>query len=191
MSWPEMARREESSTWRPDANAPPSRRLALAGLLLLPACGFAPAYAPGGSGERLRGQVAVEAPRTPDGFVLGARLEDRLGRPSGAVAPWRLLIEPVVEEVSAAITPDGAITRYDLVGRAPWRLLGAGEAALAPVLAQGEARAFTGFSATGPTVATAAAEADARERLMTLLADAVVTRLLLLPPPARPAGGAP
>lgn len=172
-----------ASPARPGARAQPSRRLALAGLLLLPACGFAPAYAPGGSGERLRGRVAVEAPDTPDGFVLGARLEDRLGRPDGA-APLRLLLDLSVEEVSAAVTPGGAITRYDLVGRAPWRLLDAGGA----VVADGEASAFTGYSATGTTVATTAAEADARGRLMALLADAVVTRLLLLPPSALPAG---
>jgi LPS-assembly lipoprotein len=90
-----------------------------------------------------------------------------------------------VETVSAAVTPGGAITRYDLVGRAPWRLTSPGGA----VLAQGEATAFTGYSATGTTVATTAAEADARGRLMALLADAVVTRLLILPPSLLPAPG--
>jgi LPS-assembly lipoprotein len=39
---------------------------------------------------------------------------------------------------------------------------------------------FTGYSATGTTVATLAAERDAQERLMTILADQIVTRLLTL-----------
>jgi len=70
------------------------------------------------------------------------------------------------------------ITRYDLAGRAPWRLSDAS----GRVLAEAEATAFTGYSATGTTVATRTAEADARARLMALLADAIVTRALLLPP---------
>lgn len=169
-----------SSASRLRPAAPLPRRAVLLGLLAGPglaACGFEPAYGPGGSGTRLRGEVAVETPDTPEGFVLGARLEDRLGRaPEGA--PLRLVAGLSVEAVPAAVTPGGAITRYNLVGEAPWRLLGPGGS----VLAQGEATAFTGFSATGTTVATTAAEADARVRLMTLLADEMTMRLLALPP---------
>jgi LPS-assembly lipoprotein len=142
----------------------------------LAACGFTPAYAPGGSGTALRNRIAVETSGTPDGFRLRARLEDRLGR---AAAPaGTLVVGPEVEEVSAAITPGGAITRYNLEGRAPWRLTASGSGAL---LAEGEATGFTGYSATGTIVATRSAEEDARERLMGLLADEIVTRLLLLP----------
>ena len=36
---------------------------------------------------------------------------------------------------------------------------------------------FTGYSATGTTVATLAAEHDAQTRLMTMLADQIVTQL--------------
>lgn len=143
-------------------------------LVLLPACGFAPAYAPGGPGEALRGRVAVEAPDTPDGYRLRLALEERLGTGSGL----RLAAEPTVEEVPAAVTPEGAITRFDLVGRATWALRDAGGA----TLAEGVATAFTGASATGSTVATRAAREDARARLMVLLADDVARRLLLPPP---------
>ena len=158
-----------------------------AALLPLAACGLAPVYGAGGPGLALRGRVAVEAPDTPDGFTLRAALEDRLGSAPGAEPAAALVLEaaPTVAAVAAAITPSGAITRYDLSGTAPWRLSGpAGEAA------SGEARAFTGYSATGTTVATRSAEADARARLMALLADAIVTRLLLLPPGSIP-GAAP
>lgn len=150
--------------------------LAGAGLLSLPACGFEPAYGPGRAGAALRGRVAVAAPDTPDGYRLRVALEDRLGPPGdGALA---LAAGLSVEAVAAAVTPDGAITRYDLEARSPWRLAAPG----GRVLAEGEATAFTGYSATGTTVATRAAEADARERLAALLADAILTRLLLLDP---------
>lgn len=163
---------------------------ALAALVLLGACGFAPAYGPGGTGTALRGQVAVAAPDSPDGYALRARLEDRLGAPEAATRALALSVDVEVEAVAAALTPEGAITRYDLVGWAPWRLAEAGgavppdaqpEARLDAPLAEGVADGFTGYSATGPTVATEAAEADARERLMVLLADEIVARLLLLP----------
>ncbi|TNC49909.1 hypothetical protein FHG66_09730 [Rubellimicrobium rubrum] len=153
----------------------------LAAPLILAACGFAPVHAPGGVGRALRDRVTVEAPDTQDGFRLRARLEDRLGQTEAPTL--RLAVDPVVEEVSAAVTPDGAITRYNLEGRAPWRLLAADSGA---VLAQGEATGFAGYSATGTIVATRSAEEDARERLMILLADDVVTRLALLPPGTLP-----
>ena len=153
-----------------------SRRLVLLAPLLIAACGFAPAYGPGGEGARLDGRLSYEAPDTPDGFLLRARLEDRLGR---AATPEAILaVEVEVSREAAAVTPEGSITRYDLAGRASWRLArGDGTP-----LAEGEVSAFTGSSATGTTVATRAAEEDARARLMTLLADAIVARLLLLPP---------
>ena len=154
------------------------RRALLLAPLWLAACGFAPAYAPDGSGSRLRGRVTLSAPETPDGFRLRAQLEDRLG-PTDA-GPLVLAAEVEVDTISAAITPDGAITRYDLRGQAPWRLSGPDGA----VLGEGVASGFTGYSATGTAVATRAAEEDARERLMVLLADEIVARLLLLPPEA-------
>jgi LPS-assembly lipoprotein len=93
-----------------------------------------------------------------------------------------LTVEPEVEAVEAAITPEGAITRFDLEGRASWRLASASGVPLA----EGVAIGFTAHSATGSTVAARAAEEDAHERLMVLLADEIVTRLLLLPPEALP-----
>lgn len=158
----------------------PSRRLLLTAPLALAACGFRPAYAPGGPGLRLRGRVAVEAPPTPDGFRLRAELEDRLG-PAGAAAAT-LSAEPAVEVATAAVTPAGAITRYQLAGTARWRLL----SPEGRLLAEGEAHALTGYSATGPTVSSRAAAQDAEGRLMALLAQRIVERLLLLPPEALP-----
>lgn len=167
------------------APGPPGRRALLLGLLALAGCGFAPAYGPGGAGAALRGRVAVEAPATADGFAFRARIEDRLGRPgTGALG---LSVALSAEADAAAVTRDGAITRYDLVGEAAWRLLSPSGG----TVAAGTARGFAGSSATGSTIATRAAEEDARARLMAGLADEVVARLLLLPPEALAGSGGP
>lgn len=136
----------------------------LAGLVLLAACGFAPAL------DGSREGVTVEAPATPDGYTLRARLEERLG-----AGPRRLDVTPALSEQAAAVTDDGAITRYALRGEARWRLSEAGGA----TLSEGVVRETAGYSATGSTVAVRAAERDARARLMTALADAVAARLTL------------
>jgi hypothetical protein len=48
------------------------------------------------------------------------------------------------------------------------------------VLVEGEVESFTGWFAASTTVAVAAAEADARRRLMTMLADRVAALALLV-----------
>ncbi|WPY93536.1 LPS assembly lipoprotein LptE [Limimaricola variabilis] len=155
-----------------------SRRAWLLGALALGGCGFTPAYGPGGAAP-LRGTMAVETPATFPGYLLRARLLDRLGP---AERPRYLLDIDVTEETEqAAISADGAVLRY--------RLLGAALYALRPVaggdaLAEGTVEDIASYSTTLGTVASEAAERDARERLAVLLADQIVTRLLAVP--ARP-----
>ena len=151
------------------------RRLFLLGLAALPlaGCGFEPAYGTGGVAEKLRGRVLVDAPDDRDGFTLVSRLEERLGR---AQAPaYRLSYAIETEKDDLAITTAQEITRYHVVGRVSYSLTEAGSGT---VLAQGRVDSFTGYSATGTTVSTLAAERDAYERLMIILADQIVTRLI-------------
>jgi LPS-assembly lipoprotein len=155
------------------------RRSVLALLLAAPlaACGFAPAYAPGGAAIALRGTVALAEPADRDGFEFAARLEDRLGR---ATAPrFRLDWSVETTPVGAGITPTGAITRYTLKGRARFALtaLEGGRA-----VTSGEVESFTSYATSGSTVATLTAEDDARRRLMVILADQVVARLIAAAP---------
>lgn len=133
-------------------------------------CGFAPAEGPGAPGAALRGSVLVDAPDSRDGFDFVAVLEDRLGRP--AVPRYRLAWRVTTETIPGGITATGATTRFTLTGRATYRLT-EGER----VLAEGAVESFTGWFDTATTVAAAAAEADARRRLMAMLADRVVARL--------------
>lgn len=72
------------------------------------------------------------------------------------------------------ITPENAITRYNLLGRVDWTLFGPD----GQRLTGGKVESFTSYSATGSTVAGLAAEEDAAFRLMRILADQIVTRLL-------------
>ena len=63
-----------------------------------------------------------------------------------------------------------------------WRQIGKVDFALrnlssGQIEVSGNVENFTGYSATGSTVATLAAERDAQKRLMVMLADQLVTRL--------------
>ncbi len=148
------------------------RRTLLTLPLALAACGFTPVYGPGGTGTALRGRVLVQEPDAPDDYILVRTLEDRLGR---AAAPaYDLGYTLTTQTEGQAVTATGETTRYSLVGQADYTLT---DRRSGTVVASGRVQNFTGYSATGSTVETLAGERDARERLMTILADQIVTRL--------------
>jgi LPS-assembly lipoprotein len=152
-----------------------NRRAALA-LLLLPlvaGCGFAPVYGPGGSGAGLPGQVAVDAPTDRNGYLLVSRLEERLGR--SAAPAYRLSYRITTDSDGLGSTSDGRTTRYHLLASVSYSLRDAGSDT---ELLAGTTETYTGYSATGSTAATQAALRDAELRLMTILADQIVDRLL-------------
>ena len=151
------------------------RRLFLIGLAALAGCGFTPAYGPGGAGAALQGKVRIAEPSDRNGFDLVQRLEDRLGRAS---APRYLLDFTITtDRIGVGITPDNAITRYDLTGKVDWVLTDMAGTRITGGTAQG----FAGYSATGSTVAGLAAEDDAGVRLKRNLADQIVTQLIATP----------
>jgi LPS-assembly lipoprotein len=149
------------------------RRSLILGLCALPACGFTPAFGPGRSAEGLRNQVAIIAPDTVSGFALRTAIEDQLGRATTPV--YTLTLTQSEASNSAAILPDGDNARFDLRGTVNWTL-GSDTGGL---VGSGVVRSFTSYSATGSTVATQAAEADARDRLSRTLADLVVSDIIL------------
>ena len=149
-----------------------SRRILLLGLPALAACGFEPVYGPGASARLLRGKVRVDAPDDQSSYLLVRNLEQRLGRPG--VPDYRLSIEPTTTQQGQAVTVAGEITRYSIVGIVDYSLRNFESDT---VVTQGRVRNFTGFSATGSTVETLAAESDALERLMEILADEITARL--------------
>lgn len=149
-----------------------SRRAALLSFVALAGCGFQPVYGPGGAGSALQGRVEVREPTTQNGYLMARHLETRLGR-SGAPA-YALDIKLTTREEGLAVNPLGDTTRFNLLGVAEYSLR---DITSGSIVASGTVENFTGYSATGSTVATLAAERDAQERLMVILADQVVTRL--------------
>ncbi len=145
--------------------------MALTGAALA-GCTFTPAYAPGGPAATLQGAVRVDSPDTKNGFDLVERLEERLGRPD---APrYNLSYRIETDRIGVGVTPENAITRYHLRGRVIWQLTDLA----GTKVTEGVADSFTAWSATGSTVAGLSAEEDAAYRLMRILADQMVTRLL-------------
>ena len=149
------------------------RRIFLISLAALVGCGFTPAYSPDGAANVLTGAVAPDAPATRDDFAFVRRLAERFGPVQSA--RFRLTYEISTAAAGQAITPDNVTTRFSLTGSARYRLL---DAAGGAELLAGEVDNFTSWSASGSTVATLAAETDAHERLMRLMADQIATRLL-------------
>jgi LPS-assembly lipoprotein len=147
------------------------RRAVLIGLLALSACGLTPVYGPGGAGSRLFGKVRPRDPDSFEDFAFNTRLTERLG---GEGSLYELDYRLSVGAVPQAITSDQVTTRYSLNGTAEFALTDSNGV----VLARGQVSNFTSYSTTGTTIATLAAESDARQRLSRMLADQVVTRLL-------------
>ncbi|MBV0913660.1 LPS assembly lipoprotein LptE [Anianabacter salinae] len=152
-----------------------SRRIACLSLLGLAACGFSPVYAPGGSGTALQASVAARDPVNRSEFIYLDALEARIGRP--ASPEYTLDYALSVTSQSIGITAADVTTRYTLTGAAQITLRNeaTGETVLSDTVS-----GFTGYSTTGTQLATASAARDATERLMTILADRTVNRLLAL-----------
>lgn len=151
------------------------RRAFLLGAAALGGCGFAPAYGPGGAARRLQDAIHVDAPDTRETFLVTQRVEERLGA-GGPAAPYTLGLQIGISETSQGKNPSGDTTRFRMVGRLTYSLRRAGEAT---AFRTGTVRNFTGYSATGSTAATLAANRDARERLLIILADQMIDRLVL------------
>ncbi|UWR22252.1 LPS assembly lipoprotein LptE [Sulfitobacter sp. S190] len=157
-----------------------NRRLLMLGLpLVIAGCGFAPAYAPGGTGAALRAAVLVQEPSTQEGYLLTRHLETRLGRANAQ--RYALDLQIKTQRSGLDVAEDDDINRFGLRGQADYVLR---DVVSGTVVTSGMVENFTAFSATGTTVATLAAERDAMERLMTILGDQIFARLLAADLPA-------
>lgn len=150
-----------------------NRRMFLLTPLALAACGFTPVYGTGGNGGALQNSVQVLEPDDENSYLLTRRLEERLGR--ATVPTYRLTVDVQSEREALAVNSQSNINRFNLVGIADYALV---DQSTGRVVTSGQVNNFTGSSATGTTVATLAAERDAQRRLMTLLADQIIVRLL-------------
>lgn len=147
----------------------------LAALPLVAACRFTPVHAPGGSGEALRGRVRADDPADRLAFAFVAALEDRLGRPREP--RYDLAYEITVDERGGADVRDLGDTRHQIFGRIRFVL---SDAASGDLIHDGMVQSFTAYSATATQLATRVAQEDAERRLMRILADQLVTRLVMV-----------
>ncbi|AWD22070.1 LPS assembly lipoprotein LptE [Fuscovulum blasticum] len=150
-----------------------NRRFLLLSPLALAACGFTPAYAPGGAATALFGTVRAADPYDRNTFDFVERIEERLGRPQDV--RYNLAYSISTGVAGVGVTTDNQITRYNLTGSVNYTLT---DAASGQRVTGGRVQSFTAFAATGSTVAGLAAEEDAALRLMRILADQIVTRLI-------------
>ena len=151
----------------------PNRRTVLLGALALSGCGFTRVYGPESGAGTLLNTIEVDPPRDREGYLLVRHIEERLGRTSSPTYALSIAIE--LGEERMAITADNVATRFNLLGKATYalRALDGGK-----VVTSGIVQSFTGYSTTGSTAATRAAEQDASERLMVILGDQIVARLV-------------
>ncbi len=153
-----------------------NRRIACLMLAALVAgCGFSPVYAPGGAGNALQGAVQARDPSSRTEFLYLDALESRLGQ---ATAPAYTLEYSIATSSDAlGVTVNDVTTRYQLIGSARITLkrIDTDEVILTDTV-----KGFTGYSATGTALSLESAGVDASARLMTILADRTVTRLLAL-----------
>lgn len=148
--------------------------IALSALFAGAACGFTPVYGPNGDASVLQDNLRVTTPARREGFLIAQRLEDRFGRNTSG--RYLLSVTPRVDRAGLATSVEGTTNRFQLTGQADYRLR---DLETDTVVRTGGVTDFTGFSATGSTVATLAAERDATARLMVILADQIVDRLIL------------
>ncbi|VAW03151.1 FIG01026126: hypothetical protein [hydrothermal vent metagenome] len=151
-------------------------------LLAIPAtaltgCGFTPAYGPSGAATRLQNAILVDEPKTRDAFLLTQNIEDRLGRASNP--RYGLSYAITTRDNAIAITAANVTNRFNLEGAVTYTLR---DLQTGAVVTTGKVNSFTSYSASGSTVATQAAERDARTRLMSILSDQIITRLIAASP---------
>lgn len=151
-----------------------SRRLFLLGsVAALAGCGFEPALAPGGAAQSIRGRIRADDPKTRDEFLFLDRFENRNGAAAGDAYLMSYRIS--TRQVGLAINQAQETTRFNILGKVDFTVT---DAATGAVLTEGTVDSFTGYSATGTTVATQATQRDAKQRLMVILADKVLSRLV-------------
>ena len=151
-----------------------SRRGFFLATLALAGCGFEPVNGVNSKSQMLRNTVLVQAPTNWVEFELVRNLETQLGQAVSKLydLKYKLSVDEDIVVVSAA----QEINRFSLVGLLEYSLVDSGGV----VLLTETAKSFTGYSATGTTVATQRSKRDAYDRLMVILAKQVSNSLLIL-----------
>jgi LPS-assembly lipoprotein len=154
-----------------------SRALALALFLLLGACGLQPMYAGGSSGAVASGLGSIQVAPIPEraGWLVRNALVDRLGGEAASPA-YKLEVELDDDVTAFGIRGDSAVTRERRTLRARYRLV---DLKTGEVVLDATAGSDAGIDVVSSEYATVAAEQTAQERLASVVADQMVSRLAL------------
>ena len=148
------------------------RRGFLLAALALAGCGFAPVHGNSDKFDKLRNAVLVQAPTNRAEFELVRNLEVQLGQV--VAKSYDLHYTLSVGEEIVVVSAAQEINRYSIVGLLEYSLVDSDGV----ILLSETAKSFTGYSATGTTVATQRSKRDAYDRLMVILAKQVSNFLL-------------
>ncbi|MEP2986048.1 MAG: LPS assembly lipoprotein LptE [Sulfitobacter sp.] len=135
----------------------------------LAACGFTPVYGTGSETGRILSDIHVTAPNNREEYLLVRNLEEQLGRNSSAEHVLRYNIS--LSQEGLGLT--GA-NRAHVLGSVSYQLVSQGNG---QVIASGLVDSFTAFYVKDQL--SVAAQSDAIERLMKILADKLITDLSL------------
>jgi len=154
-----------------------TRKLALALLLLLGACGLQPMYAGGSTGAVASSLGVIRVAPIPEraGWLVRNALVDRLGSEAPDPA-YRLDVELDDDLIAFGIRGDAAVTRERRTLRARYRLV---DLKTGEVVLDATAGSDAGIDVVSSEYATVAAEQTAQERLAGVIADQMVSRLAL------------
>lgn len=156
------------------------KRLALASLLALTACGFTPIYGSHGSDgspvAQALGNVAIENISDRNGQILRNRLIDRMysqGRPRAPLA--RLNVSLHSSESAMGVQKDATTTRSQLNMTADFTLSDMD----GKTVHKGTAHAVASYSKLDAQYGTLAAQRDAQERALGEISEQIVNNLSL------------
>ncbi len=142
--------------------------------LALAGCNFAPVHGDGSKFQVLHNAVLVQAPTNRLEFELVRHLEVQLGQ--ATAKRYDLLYKLNVDEDIIYVSSAQEVNRFSLVGVLEYSLVDNNGV----ILLSETAKSFTGYSATGTTVATQRSKRDAHDRLMAILAKKLANSLSTL-----------
>ena len=150
------------------------KRFLIALALVLPACGFQPVYAPGGSASFASGNIMVKEIPGRSGYMLRRALQQELA----AGLPNLSTTATLEVKVSDSLTrlqfkPDGAASRSSYNASASYVLAGEN------ISVRGSSDAETSFSVPDQPYGDISAQTNASDRVMRVLAGRIVDDLRL------------
>ena len=149
------------------------RKITLAALFLISACGFSPLYTNDTSAE-LIGQVSLQEPKTQNDFIFYSHLIDRFGESSGE---YTLHYAISTSKKDTGLNFDGTAHRVEIFGSVVFSLT---ETKSGVELLSNKEEINMSYSNFGSTAAVLNAERTTYKQLVVLLADKVADKITLL-----------